>query len=167
MFGSQHQCICWLGEQYQHHSISCIMYFSLLGELLFFVALLILIFFCTSSSMMQVKMSGGWFNIKMPSYQYRTPHCGDKMILQPSYINNVISYTGNQAQVLEISVCKSIYSVPTYCLVCLHLPLNSSPPGQNGHYFGRWHFQMNFLEWKWQNLNSNFIEICSQESNWQ
>ena len=36
----------------------------------------------------------GWFNIKMSSYQYRNPHCGDKTILRPTYINNGISYTG-------------------------------------------------------------------------
>ena len=37
---------------------------------------------------------GGWFNIKMESYQYRKSHCGDKTILQPSYPHNGISYTG-------------------------------------------------------------------------
>ena len=26
---------------------------------------------------------------------------------------------------------------------------------------------MHFLEWKWQNSDSSFTEICSQESNWQ
>ena len=45
--------------------------------------------------------------------------------------------------------------------------LNSSPPGLNGHHFGRQHFQMNFLEWKWYNSDLNFIEICSQEPSWQ
>ena len=38
--------------------------------------------------------TGGWFNIKMPSYQYRKSHCGDKMIFRPSYLHNGISYTG-------------------------------------------------------------------------
>ena len=28
----------------------------------------------------------------MPSYQYRKIHCGDKMILWPSYLHNLISY---------------------------------------------------------------------------
>ena len=37
---------------------------------------------------------GGWFNIKMPSYQNRKSHCGDKTILRPSYLHNGISYTG-------------------------------------------------------------------------
>ena len=37
---------------------------------------------------------GPWFNIKMSSYQYRKFHCGDKMILWPSYFQNGISYTG-------------------------------------------------------------------------
>ena len=35
-----------------------------------------------------------WFNIKMPSCQYRKSHCGDKTILQPSYLHNGISCTG-------------------------------------------------------------------------
>ena len=37
---------------------------------------------------------GPRFNIKMPSYQYRKSHCGDKTILRPSYLHNGISYTG-------------------------------------------------------------------------
>ena len=37
---------------------------------------------------------GGLLNIKMPSYQYRKSHCGDKTILRPSYLHNGISYTG-------------------------------------------------------------------------
>ena len=40
---------------------------------------------------------GSWFNIKMPSYQYRKYHCGDKTILRPSYLHNEISYTGKTA----------------------------------------------------------------------
>ena len=31
---------------------------------------------------------GGWFNIKMLSYQYRKSHCGDKTILRPSHLHN-------------------------------------------------------------------------------
>ena len=44
---------------------------------------------------------------------------------------------------------------------------NSSSPGQNGRHIGRRQFQINFLEWKWWNSDSNFTEICSQEFNWQ
>ena len=40
------------------------------------------------------RVTGPWFNIKMSSYQYRKSHCGDKTILQPSYLHNGISYTG-------------------------------------------------------------------------
>ena len=36
---------------------------------------------------------GPWLNIKMPSYQYRKSHCGDKMVLRLSYLHNGISYT--------------------------------------------------------------------------
>ena len=40
-------------------------------------------------------------------------------------------------------------------------------PGQNGHYFGRWYFQMYFIESKWKNSYSNLTVICFQESTWQ
>ena len=33
--------------------------------------------------------------------------------------------------------------------------------------FGRRQFPIPFFEWKWQNYNSNFTEICSQEPNWR
>ena len=37
---------------------------------------------------------GPWYNIKMPSYQYRKCHCGDKTVVRSSYLHNGISYTG-------------------------------------------------------------------------
>ena len=40
---------------------------------------------------------GPWFNIKMPSYQYRKSHCGDKTVVRSSYLHNGISYTGKMA----------------------------------------------------------------------
>ena len=46
--------------------------------------------------------TGHWFNIKMPSYQYRKSHCGDKTILRPSYLHNGISYTGKMASLYWI-----------------------------------------------------------------
>ena len=36
-----------------------------------------------------------WFNIKMSSYQYRKPHCGDKTVVRSSYIHNGIFYSCN------------------------------------------------------------------------
>ena len=42
----------------------------------------------------RVTISGGWFNIKMLSYQYRKSNCGDKTILRPSYLHNGISNPG-------------------------------------------------------------------------
>ena len=36
---------------------------------------------------------GGWFNIKMSSYQYRKSHYREKTILRPFYLHNGISYT--------------------------------------------------------------------------
>ena len=49
---------------------------------------------------------GGWFNIKMTSYQYRKSHCGDKTILRPSYLHNGISYTGTSLCWIRVEVRK-------------------------------------------------------------
>ena len=42
----------------------------------------------------QLEYSGPWFNIKMPSYQYKKSHYGDKTVVRLSYLHNGISYTG-------------------------------------------------------------------------
>ena len=59
---------------------------------------------------------GGWFNKKIPSYQYRKSHCGDKTILRPSYLHNGISYTGKmtslywiRAQIIGCLCQRSLY----------------------------------------------------------
>ena len=44
---------------------------------------------------------GFWLNIKMSSYQHRKSHCGDKTILRPSYLHNMISYIGNMTPYIE------------------------------------------------------------------
>ena len=43
------------------------------------------------------RTSGPWFNIKMPSYQYRKSHCGDKTILRPAFLHYGISFTGKMS----------------------------------------------------------------------
>ena len=45
---------------------------------------------------------GGWFNIKMPSYQYRKSHRGDKTILGLSYLHNGISHTSKMTSLYWI-----------------------------------------------------------------
>ena len=40
------------------------------------------------------KCPGGWFNIKIQSYQYRKSYCGDKTVIRLFYLHNVIAYTG-------------------------------------------------------------------------
>ena len=47
--------------------------------------------------------TGLWFNIKMPSYQYRKSHYEDKTILRPSYLHSGISYTGKMTYLYWIS----------------------------------------------------------------
>ena len=44
----------------------------------------------------------GWFNIKMPSCQYRKFHCGNKTILWPSYLHKGVSYTAKMASLYWI-----------------------------------------------------------------
>ena len=51
----------------------------------------------TLSSQSNHKSLVCWFNIEMPSYQYRKSHCGGKTILRPSYLHNGISYIGKMA----------------------------------------------------------------------
>ena len=46
---------------------------------------------------------GPWFNIKMPSYQYRKSHCGDKTVVRSSYLHNGISYTGKMTSLYWFS----------------------------------------------------------------
>ena len=58
------------------------------------------------------KHTGGWFNIKMPSYQYRKSHCGDKTILRPSYLHNGISYTGKMTSLYWIRA--QVFSRPLW-----------------------------------------------------
>ena len=55
--------------------------------------------------------SGGRFNIKMSSYQYRKSHCGDKTILRPSYLHNGISYTGKMTSLYWIGALIFIANV--------------------------------------------------------
>ena len=53
-------------------------------------------------SLYQRQGPGGWFNKKIPSYQYRKSHCGDKTLLRPSYLHNGISYTGKMTSLYWI-----------------------------------------------------------------
>ena len=61
---------------------------------------------------------GAWINIKIPSYQYRKSHCGDKTILRPSYLHNGISNTGKMLSLYWIRALVSdhiwIQSIPVH-----------------------------------------------------
>ena len=58
---------------------------------------------CTTLGLTLVLKPGPWFNIKMPSYQYRKFHCGDKTVVRSSYLHNGISYIGKLATLYWIS----------------------------------------------------------------
>ena len=51
---------------------------------------------------LHANVPGDWFNIKIPSYQYRKYHCGDKTILRSSHLHNGISYTGKMTYLFWI-----------------------------------------------------------------
>ena len=55
--------------------------------------------------------SGPRFNKKMPSYQYRNSHCGDKTVVRSSYLHNGISYTGKMTSLYWIRAQDSIFKM--------------------------------------------------------
>ena len=72
------------------------------------------------------KSTGAWFNIVMPSYQYRKSHCGDKMILRPSYLHNGISYIGKTTSLYWIRAQKSILKLTLGSTVMLGIAYRSA-----------------------------------------
>ena len=61
-------------------------------------------------SVSETTPTGPWFNIKMPSYQYRKSHCLDKTVVRSSYLHNGISYSGKtvlcefQAEIFQLVI---------------------------------------------------------------
>ena len=71
--------------------------------------LILWIYFRYLISLNDFTRPGGWFNIKMPSYQYRKSHCGDNTVLRLPYLHNGISYTGKMSSLYWIRaqhICK-------------------------------------------------------------
>ena len=54
-------------------------------------------------------LPGLWFNIKMPPYQCRKSHCGDKIVLRSSYLHNGISFTSKMTSFI-LNRCPSYFS---------------------------------------------------------
>ena len=59
-------------------------------------------------------ITGGHFNIKMSSYQYRKSHCGDKTVVRSSYLHNGISYTGKLTSLYWIRPLASCEGNPPF-----------------------------------------------------
>ena len=98
--------------------------------------------------------------------------CGD-FIIMTGY-QNTSRRNGNLfgnadeyfSQVIQYKITSFVaYSTTRSSL--LESLVNSSPPWEDGRHLDRRHFQMHFLEWKWNNYDSNVIETCPNESNWQ
>ena len=73
--------------------------------------------------------TGGWFNIKTTSCQYRKSHCGDKAILRPSYFHNGISYTGKMSSLYWIKAL-----VVMFPNMYIHYRLHSISENKYSHY---------------------------------
>ena len=52
--------------------------------------------------------SWGWFNIKMPSYEYKNSHYKNKTVSRPSHLYNRDPYNGKRAFYIELSQCLHI-----------------------------------------------------------
>ena len=104
--------------------------------------------------------SGGWINIKMTSYHYRNSHCGDKTILRPSYLHNGISYTGKNSSLYWI---RALYTWPDIEIS------SQSVSSQMTHdiafitsYF-KWAEGTHWIEWLcWRDLTRMFISLCKK-----
>ena len=75
---------------------------------------------------------GPWFNVKIPSWQYRKFHCGDKTISQPSHLHNEISNTGKTTSLYWIRLLVAMIDamgwtdVFSFLMICFYqnvLPL--------------------------------------------
>ena len=86
---------------------------------------------------------GPWFNIKIPSYQYRTSHCGGKTILRPSYLHNGMSYTGKMASLYWIGALG--------CILQQNWSLSKSVPAIN------WNIQVQWVK--------NIVKVADKD--WQ
>ena len=79
----------------------------------------------------QILSSGPQFNIKMPSYQYRKSHCGDKTVVRSSYLHNGISYTGKTTSLYWIRAQVNASVEPMYAGVSLvdigHFNVDKTP----------------------------------------
>ena len=80
------------------------------------------------------KVPGGRFNIKMSYYKYGKSHCGDKTILQTSYLHNGISYTGKMTSLYWIRAQAPIFIdlfIFKAILIFRHLPNKFIPRSYN------------------------------------
>ena len=82
-----------------------------------------------------INMPGGWFNLTMPSYQYKKSHCGDKTILRPSYLHNGISYTGKMTSLYRIRAQDAYTYCQCYSAADTALPFDQSE--QRGPWTGQ------------------------------
>ena len=83
---------------------------------------------------------GSGFNNKMPSYQYRKSHRGNKTILRPSYLHNGISYTVSRYLYIE--------SVPWCGIGSRQLATTMSTQTDDSRWVGSYYHTYN-AQWDW------------------
>ena len=86
---------------------------------------------------------GGWFKIKVTSYQYRKSHCGDKTVLWPSYLHNGISYISKMTFLYWIRALADEYQRDfLYCSILHWLPAPQSSQPLHPWVAPRWHLEV-------------------------
>ena len=94
--------------------LSCVVPASGLHQMIGIDAAVVQLLFARAHSVKQIEYSGPGFNIKMPSYQYRKSHCGDKTILRPSYHRNGISCTDKMTFLYWIKALVFVWWSPAF-----------------------------------------------------
>ena len=100
----------------------------------------------------------GWFGIKMPSYQYRKSHCGDKTILGPSYFGNGISYTGKVT---------SLYWIRALLFICQEYTIRDMHSALAHQYFAVVHYRSMPSIYAMVSFTGTWLTIRLLECQWR
>ena len=99
--------------------------------------------------------AGGWFNIKMSSYQYRKSHCGDKTVVRSSYPHNGISYIGKMSSLYWISLLNVISLV-------IYVHYSGTILGMDSANERRHYIATSFLiDWAHTQNDSCYLRFCT------
>ena len=112
-------------------------------------------------SITTAKQAGAWFNIKIPSYQHRKSHCGDKTVVRSSYLHNGISYTRKMACLYWISP-QNTTTCMCYGLDSVHLWISETTAlwFQGPWLMNYTHYQVwDEITYPFPNFNGSTVEV--------